>query len=135
MKHINVVLLGFFNRDGSILLNRRNDSEVEVWGLLGGGIEANEDPRVALKREILEEVHYELNDHADEVEFIDTFSTVFNNYAANAYIFRAKFPGFYHFSESDEVGVADLKLFSVAEAVELSLLPLTRSLLEDGAIR
>lgn len=43
--------------------NKREIANPERWGLFGGGIEGNESPREAIKREIEEELCLELKDN------------------------------------------------------------------------
>lgn len=44
-----------FNKKGQILLCNRNDTESEAWQFPQGGIEKNEKPEEAAKRELFEE--------------------------------------------------------------------------------
>src|SRR3989344_2181494 len=114
MKKLKVALVLFRDENGNVLLNHRYDHQQEVedvWEIIGGGIEENELPVDALKREINEELGYKIDDEKDELKLVEKFDDV--------YIFAAKFPGFENFSGSDEVSVTDLKLFSVNDALSL----------------
>ena len=134
MKCIRVAMLVFLDAAGSLLLNRRNDSSVELWGLLGGGIEPGEEPLSAIKREILEEVRYELSEDTDRLELIGTFQTTFDDLTADVHVFKAAFPGFELLSSSDEVAISDLKLVTLSQALNLPLLPLAQTILESNGI-
>lgn len=125
MKNLKVALVLFRDEQGNVLLNQRFDHQQEVedvWEIIGWGIEENELPVEAIKREIKEELGYEIDDEKDELKLVERFGDV--------YIFTVKFPGFENFSGSDEVKVSDLKLFSVNEALKLNLLPMARKILE-----
>ncbi|OGG05659.1 hypothetical protein A2872_04555 [Candidatus Gottesmanbacteria bacterium RIFCSPHIGHO2_01_FULL_42_12] len=125
MKKLKVALVLFRDENGNVLLNHRYDHQQEVedvWEIVGGGIEENELPINTIKREIKEELGYEIDDEKDCLKFIDDFE--------EAYLFTAKFPGFENFSGSDEVKISDLKLFSVKDAMSLNLLPVARKILE-----
>jgi len=45
-----------FNREGRVLIARRADVPTEAWQLPQGGLDEGEDPRVAVLRELREEV-------------------------------------------------------------------------------
>lgn len=125
MKNLRVALVLFCDEKGNVLLNHRYDHQQaveDVWEIVGGGIEENELPIDAIKREIKEELGYKIDDEKDCLIFINDFE--------EAYLFTAKFPGFENFSGSDEVKVIDLKLFSINEALKLNLLPIARKILE-----
>lgn len=125
MKNRKVALLLFYDGNGNILLNHRKDNlheNEDVWEIIGGGIEKNEEPIDAIKREIREELDYKIDEEKDELKFVEKFD--------DAHIFRANFPGFENFSSSDEVNISDLKLFPVKDALLLNLLPVARKTLE-----
>ncbi len=53
----------FENQKGEILLQKRNEEpEIDKWVPFGGSIEANETEKEAAKREILEELDYEVKE-------------------------------------------------------------------------
>lgn len=125
MKNLKVALILFQDEQGNVLLNHRFDHQQvveDVWEIIGGGIEENELPINAIKREIKEELGYDIDKTKDDLKFIESFN--------EAYLFTAKFPGFENFSGSDEVKVSDLKLFSINETLKLNLLPIARKILE-----
>ena len=129
---IRVALIAF--RDGDkILLNRRADTNGTMWEFIGGGIEAGETPHEAIRREIAEEVNYTLSTD-DGLQFVDELRITYGDAQAAVYCFTAQLPGLDKFSDSDEVFVRDLALFSRDEALELELLPMTRMILEDGIV-
>ena len=132
INNICVALIAF--RDGDkILLNRRADTNGTMWEFIGGGIEAGETPREAIRREIAEEVNYTLSTD-DGLQFVDELRITYGDVQATVYCFTARLPGLDKFSDSDEVFVRDLALFSRDEALELELLPMTRMILENGIV-
>ncbi len=132
INNIRVALIAF--RDGDkILLNRRADTNGTMWEFIGGGIEAGETPREAIRREIAEEVNYTLSTD-DSLQFVDELRITYGDAQAAVYCFTAQLPGLDKFSDSDEVFVRDLALFSRDEALELELLPMTRMILENGIV-
>lgn len=131
MKKINVTLLGFYSDDGTVMLNRRLDAKDEMWGLIGGGIEEGETPEVAIIREVFEELQYEINIEHDLLEYVGFFQLNTDKFEADVHYFKARFPGFEHFADSDEVHVADLELFPISTALDLSLLPMTHFILKE----
>ena len=129
---IRVALIAF--RDGDkILLNRRADTNGTMWEFIGGGSEAGQTPHEAIRREIAEEVNYTLSTD-DSLQFVDELRITYGDAQAAVYCFTAQLPGLDKFSDSDEVFVRDLALFSRDEALELELLPMTRMILEDGIV-
>ncbi len=73
MKNIHAVGVIFENLKGEILvLKRSSDSiEGEMWGLVGGHIDQNEDKYQAAVREIKEEIGLEAD--VDQLQFLKTF--------------------------------------------------------------
>lgn len=128
-KKIEVVLLAFID-NGKVLLNRRADADSEMWEFIGGGLENGETPHDAIKREILEEVGYTLSQEKDGLKFVGNLSFEDHRIVSKVHFFTAKFPGIEHFSDSDETFVADLKLFRLDDAIKLTLLPITREIIE-----
>lgn len=130
MKKIRISLLAFFDNSGQVLLNHRRDglnSHEDIWEIIGGGIKENEEPLDAIKREIAEELHYALG---EDVVFVERFEITNDKFFAEVHFFKAEFPGFHKFSDSDEVLVSDLKLFSLREALGLPLLPICKHILQ-----
>ena len=58
------VAIAILPRDGKFLMQLRDDIPTilypGLWGLFGGHIEAGETPEIAVRREIMEEIGYEL---------------------------------------------------------------------------
>lgn len=130
MKKFNVVLIGFFDQNGKVMLNRRKDAPEEMWELIGGGIEENESPEDAIVREVFEELQYTLDKDKDELRLDDSFKLETDTFSADVHYFTAKFPGKDKFADSEETLVEDLELFPVEESLSLTLLPMTRRILE-----
>jgi 8-oxo-dGTP diphosphatase len=59
-----VVALAILEQDGRFLMQLRDDIPTilypGVWGLFGGHLERGEDPEIGLKREVKEEINYEV---------------------------------------------------------------------------
>lgn len=130
---MNVALIAFID-NGKVLLNRRADAESEMWEFIGGGIEAGELPLEAIKREVFEEISYNLDEKVDDLKFIDYFKYESDKIAAEVHVFKAKHPGVEKFSDSDETRVEDLHLFAIDSALELVLLPMSRIILEKDIL-
>ena len=133
-KNIEVVLLAFISNN-KVLLNWRADANSEMWEFIGGGVEDGETPLDAIQREILEEVGYLVSQKKDKLRFMGDLSFEDHRIIAKVHFFMAKFPGFEYFSDSDETFVADLKLFDLDDALKLTLLPITRELIEQQYLR
>lgn len=82
-----------------------------MWEFIGGGVEDDETPEDAIQREIVEEIGYPVS-QKDKLQFMGDISFEDHRIVAKVHFFTAKFPGFEHFSDSDETFVADLKLFT-----------------------
>lgn len=122
-----------FRDGGKVMLNRRADTDIEAWEFIGGGVEVGETPFDAVRREIFEEVNYTLSPD-DDLQFVGDYDFEYDETRAKVYFFTAKSPGIDKFSDSEEVFVCDLKFFDAADALDLTLLPLTRKLLEHEDI-
>ncbi len=87
-----------------------------VWDLPGGGLDFGEEPRVALKREVQEEVGLEvlsMNEHPSY--FITVFFEDKNVAIANI-IYKAEFSDIAKFTPSDEC--VEMKYFTVQEVLD-----------------
>lgn len=134
MKHMEVTLVAFVDDQNRLLLNCRRNSENKVlWELVGGGIEEGEGPKDAIIREMKEELNYDLT--TANLEFIRQFSIQQQTYTANVHFFEATAPSLSAFESSDEVYVEDLQFFTIEDALQLSLLPMTKLVLDDKLSR
>ena len=133
-KTMNVALIAFVDVDEKILLNRRADAASEMWEFIGGGIEAGENALEAIKREVMEEVGYHLSEKSDNFQFIESFNFENERIIAQVHFFTALHPGIEHFSDSDETRVEDLHLFTLNEAFQLELLPMSLVILNKGLL-
>ncbi|MCD6576125.1 MAG: NUDIX domain-containing protein [Nanoarchaeota archaeon] len=115
-----VALAIFYTKDKKILLqNRENMSKFgEKWGFFGGRIEEGETPEEALKREIKEELTYDLRDF----RFIGkAFAEVIPNHFVEAYIFLSPLDDKQKYFEQKEG--SGMKLFTIEEAENLKMMP------------
>ncbi len=58
-----VATLALYNAEGKVLLQHRTDDAPRLpgyWALFGGGIEEGETPEQGLKRELMEEIEWEV---------------------------------------------------------------------------
>ena len=134
MKHMEVTLVAFIDNQNRLLLNcRRNNESKILWELVGGGIEEGETPKAAIIREMKEELNYDLT--KSNLEFIRQFSIQQQTYTANVNYFEATAPSLSAFESSDEVYVEDLQFFAIEDALQLTLLPMTKLVLEDKLSR
>lgn len=136
MNNWKVIALAFIDDFGKVLLNHRIDTRSVgdgFWELVGGTIEKDELPEIAMVREVYEEVGYKLDEVTDELRFVKKYEFANKDRFYEVYFFIAKFPGFDALSDSDEVKVVDLKLYSVEQALQLPLLPVTKLILEEGS--
>jgi len=131
MEKRHIALVVFRDDNDHILLNRRADADEEVWGIIGGGIEEGEDPLNAIKREVAEELQYELDEERDQLVFARELVVTHDDRESRVQLFTARFPGFEHIADTDEVAVTDLSLFPAQRAIELPLLPITRVILAE----
>lgn len=67
-----VAVNGYVIRDGKFLLLKRNTPPF-IWAPPGGRLEKDEEPHSGLKREIMEETHF-------EIEIVATVGTWFGNW-------------------------------------------------------
>ena len=102
----------------------------EGWGFFGGGIEKDENPKESLKREIKEELNYDLNDF----EYIGMYKNqCYNKKQRGQRLIHRKI-----FAASINNKILDLpvlegdesKLFSISEAKKLNLIPGDAQVLE-----
>lgn len=132
-KQLEVAVLAFV-ADGKVLLNRRADASSEMWEFIGGGVEKYETGLEAIQREIFEEIGYRPTPSTDNLQFVDEFHFEDDRISAKVHFFTANFPGKEAFSDSDETFTADLELFSIENALTLTLLPITREIFSKGLL-
>jgi mutator protein MutT len=72
-KKIHAAAVIFENEHGEILVLKRRDNSPEgrTWGLVGGKVEAGEDPKTAAIREVQEEIGHVIDDL--KLEFVKTY--------------------------------------------------------------
>ena len=131
MQHWKVSYIAFFDHDGKIMLNRRLDwknPNEAVYEMIGGSVKDDEQPIEAIKREIMEELDYEIDEVRDEIKLINKFEFDQQDRHYEVYAFKAKFPGFDKFSDTEEINVEDLRLCDLEEALNLYLLPMAKEI-------
>ena len=99
-----VALLLMVNKQGRLLMQHRTDDAPrypDYWSLFGGGVEEGETPEDALKREIIEELHYIVNNPAlifkteyEHDEFFGARYVFFERYDDNQRIILGEGQGF-----------------------------------------
>lgn len=132
MKNIKVSLVAFCDANQQVMLNRRCLDPLDhqdLWEMVGGGVESEEFALATIKREIGEELHYQLDEFHDHLVFVRRLRVVTDKFSALVYFFKADFPGVDKFSNSDEIDVANLRLFSLNDAMSLKLLPICRKII------
>lgn len=103
--------------DGKILLTREDN---DMWELLGGGLEHNEDPIEGLKREIAEEAGLQVTYISPAPIYFLTMPRLYKTgYAANV-IYEIKLANL-DFTPSEEC--QELRFFSVEEMSSMKLFP------------
>lgn len=102
------------DKEGKLLLHLRDDKPSipypNSWSLLGGCVEKNETLSEALKREIREEINYDLG----EIVFLDTF---YGSLGRLVYVYKSKID-----KRIDELTLTEgqkLGYFSFEEVMEL----------------
>lgn len=117
MEERKVSMMVFYDKKKRILLQgRKNISKRgEEWGFFGGGIEKGETPEQALKREIKEELDYEL----EEFKFFKMDEPrIYGNLRVTCYVFTAPLPDISRFRQSEG---DSMKLFAIRDAKKLKL--------------
>ncbi len=122
--------VAFISDDKKILLhNRAKDGKSrfgENWGLIGGRVEKNETPLDALKREIKEELGFEIKDSKYIADYYSEKSDLL------VHLFVSRFPGIDAFSETEEGDIRkSIKLFTLKEAQKINMLGLGKKIYSD----
>ncbi len=114
-RHVSIII--FYDKKKRILMQKRKNISKygEEWGFFGGGIEEGESPEEGLKREIKEELCYELK----EFKFFKKYpSRIYGDMKVSYSVFIALLPLISEFKQTE----GDLmKLFSIDEAKKLKL--------------
>lgn len=124
-----VSTIAFYDEDMRILMqDRREISKFgEEWGFFGGSLEEGENPRTALKREIVEELEFNLEDFEFMKSYLDKIP-IGNGLLCLEHVHLAKFPGFKALNQKEG---SDMKLFTITEAKKLKTVPIYRQVLDD----
>lgn len=136
MRKIYPAVVVFYDGQGRVLMHHRRGKISkfgEKWAFLGGGMEAGETPLEAAKREIKEEIGFQLNDSKDRLVFFKQYQDQFDeDTEAEVNVFEAKFPGFDKLKDTGEVKLSDLKFYTIEEAKKLDrLFPVAWKILND----
>ena len=67
-------------KGGRVLLVHRIDGKADYWTFAGGGIEINETPEQAIRREVMEETSLDVVNCTVAFEDIDTFASTHNTF-------------------------------------------------------
>jgi|GEM_PF-5745830 8-oxo-dGTP pyrophosphatase MutT (NUDIX family) len=67
--------------------------------MIGGGIETGEEPTNTIRREVLEETNYLINNN-DKLEYIRKYNIRDKSMMTEVYFSKAHFPGFDKLSDS-----------------------------------
>jgi 8-oxo-dGTP pyrophosphatase MutT (NUDIX family) len=117
----------FYTNDRRVLMHRRHDSDnQETWLFVGGKIKDGEDSETAAKREIREELGFDLQ------KYIFFRSYPRDEWSGGVEVFVSEFPGMDAFQETIEGDKRpELELLSFDEAIKKSMIPVAKSILKD----
>jgi len=123
--HYRVSVKGIaIDETGRFLLAKEDNGK---WELLGGGLDHNEDPITALKREIKEETGLEINEVSATTKYFVTAPKVGREgFVANV-IYEIKLKDL-NFTPSDEC--VELRFFTVEEAKKEDIFPQVAKFIE-----
>jgi len=119
----------FYDEDGKILLQdrRKISKHGEQFGFFGGHMEKGEAPEEALRREIKEELTYEL----DNFSFFKKYGPrqyKESEYFITNFVFLVKLPDLSEFKQNEGEG---MQLFSIKDAKKLKLVSSDYFILDD----
>ena len=123
MSLLPVSTLILYTPDRKILLQHRDSKTLRspnTWGIFGGGIEDGETPKEALKREIMEEIEYQVR----EPELILTELHQIDGEAMTEYLFAEEYDGLQPIVLHEGQGFG---WFMVEEALALPIAPHRRT--------
>ncbi|MDO8557705.1 MAG: NUDIX hydrolase [bacterium] len=122
-----VSVVVFYDISHKLLMHKRKSSP-EKWAFIGGGIKTKEDPLVAAKREVQEELGYE----AKNLRFFRKYEVSRAGDISAVYVYIAPFPGFDQFHHTKEGDIrSDLHLVTIEQAKTLPSFPVAYQIMED----
>ena len=129
---IKMVCIIFYDELGRVLLHNRDDAP-EYWALLGGGIEDGESPTEAIRRELWEELGFEVPETNNLILYLKTFTKVLNEekQEVELHLFESKFPGFSALKNTNEVKLTELQFFGLEEARNAKKLPFAELIINE----
>ncbi|MFH1134244.1 MAG: NUDIX domain-containing protein [Nanoarchaeota archaeon] len=122
----NIAIEIFYTDDGRLLFQERglHSKFGEKWSFFGGSLEPGESPDACIRREIKEELNFELRDH----EFIRQFYELVNgSIFLNVFIFACKIDDNTKFQLGE--GLSH-KLFKTSELTSIELGPVDNKIIE-----
>lgn len=130
MTKINCSGIIFYTPEGKILLEdrRRINKHGEHWSFFGGSCKEGETKEQTLKREINEELSYDITDASffGEYRYLVPDKPLELTY----YVFTAKLPDISKFKVHSRAG---MKLFTVKQALRLKMVSIDKKIIEDFA--
>ena len=114
MNHIEVVRIMFVDGIHRVLFEERkglsNNGFNWDYLLFGGKLESGELPEDAIKREIIEELAYELR--RDEFRHLGAYEAILPGYKTTDHVYVARFPGFNKIRSLESRTIALMDLYS-----------------------
>ncbi len=127
----NIATILFYTPERKILLqDRKSISKFgEGWGPFGGSVEEGEFPEEAIKREIMEELEFELKDF----RLLNRYNLYVNNLDGTRMklfesVYISPFPGFDKLTLREGDG---MELFEIGEVRKLKIQPLYQRILNE----
>ena len=134
MKQRNLGLMVFYNGDNKILLQDRSNMSKygEEYGYFGGKIEEDESPETATKREIKEELEFDLKD----IAYLGRYESVGKRLnGIDEKVIQEVFITKISKEEFESMVLhegAGMEWFSIEEAKKLNMYPLDPKILDDA---